>query len=693
MAVGLKDVPATQRQFAARYKQALIRALKRAFLQLNPGASVDAIDWSAHVDSSLTLSENLQIFERAYPGYRWTWVEVVNPQPKPKPEPVRRWVDGTVEPHGMFRHVFHRVRIPKPSAKMFGAVHARGFDTETDSRGDLIVLADDREYLVYPDMRQRLEFLLKGSESEEPWLGFFFNLDFDFAAVVKPIAESMELNTVSGRIIAKYEDFVISYIPHKTFSVSADHGKRSAHFYDVANFLSGTLDSLARKYLNASKNDVDLGVVDKGHMEQYDPHVIGRYCTNDALLTRQLAEWLITVTENFAEKFVGVRCSPAKFTSKAALAEFYAWRTIPADLLRPELPLPVMDIAYSAYHGGLFDLHARGRARVAILDINSAYPSVMRDLMPVRGRWIRVHEYDPDADYGFYRVHVRYNEYMPFMIRGKVYYPCTSAKYPYVATQSEMREWLEGAEVVDGWVLHVDPDYRNARPLRGFIDALYQMKRNAKREGDTTTYWLSKVIMNSLYGKFAQYAGGRPGSLYNPVWASEITSRTRIKLYRMAREIGEDRVISFDTDSISFVPDGVDFERLRPYLDPDELGRWDFKVAPENAQELVYVQNGVVLSGDLQEFYHTRGFQKTTLRKFELTPTGIHVRYVRPVHLREALRRADTASINRFMEFEKLIVYESDKRMWAREFYDAGFHELIPGAAWTDSWVRSMIET
>jgi hypothetical protein len=694
----LKDAPAAQRQFATRYKQALIRALQRVFVQLNPGAATDLINWNEHVDSSLTLSENLQILERDYPQYRWIKSKNAGAhRPVSRPAPVERhWIDGTAELRGMFRHVYWRIKIPDPSSKMFGTVYARGFDTETDSRGDLIVLADDREYLIYPDIHERLEFLLKSpSNDAEPWLGFFFNLDFDFASIVKPIVENIEFNPMTGRAFIKYDGFTISYIPHKTFSISAPRSKRTAHFYDVSNFLSGTLDSLARKYLGLSKNDIDLGITDKGRMEQYDPHVIGRYCVNDALLTRQLAEWLINTTESFAERFIGVKCSPAKFTSKAALAEFYAWHSIPADLLRPSIPMPVMDIAYSAYHGGLFDLHARGRARVAILDINSAYPSVMRDLMPIRGHWRRVRGYDPDADYGFYRVHARYNEYMPFTVHGKVYYPRTNSKYPYVATQSEMREWLAdaGADVVDGWVLHVDPSYRDARPLKAFIDALYQMKLNAKREGDTTTYWLSKVIMNSLYGKFAQYAGGLPGSLFNPVWAAEITARTRIKLYHMAREIGENRVISFDTDSISFIPDGVDFNRLRPYLDGEELGKWDFKVKPDDAQELIYVQNGVVLSGDLKEFYHTRGFQKTTLRKFELAPDGIRVRYMRPVHLREALRRKDTASINRFMEFEKLIVYESDKRIWARNFYDAGFHELIPGAPKGDSWVRSVIET
>lgn len=48
-----------------------IQALKRVFVGLNPRESSELVDFSAHVDSALTLSENRGILEEAYPQYQW----------------------------------------------------------------------------------------------------------------------------------------------------------------------------------------------------------------------------------------------------------------------------------------------------------------------------------------------------------------------------------------------------------------------------------------------------------------------------------------------------------------------------------------------------------------------------------------------------------------------------------------------
>ncbi len=683
--------------------------IKHYFARLNPEVNPNSIDWRAYIDSTLTFEENIENLKRLFPVYRWTQEEKEKEKRPGVNEGyplMRRWVDGTVEPP-----VFRHIRIPNPfRARRIrivtrGFVPVRGFDTETTSSGDLYVLADDSSYLVNPSIEERLRFL-----TSRDALGFFFNIDFDFAAIFKPLFSTsdpvpgVDIRAHDSVLMLKLKDlgYTVRYIPGKYFFITTSKpngkakAKRRFDFYDVASFLTGSLDSLARKYLNEGKNDQDLGIVDKGHMEQYSADLVAQYCMHDALITRRLAEWLVGSVEDFAQKFVGVRVSPRHYISKASLAEFYALQSIPIALLRPILPPPVYDVAYGAYHGGLFDLWSRGRARVVILDINSAYPSVMRDLLPLKGEWRRVSDFDPDADYGFYMVHARYNGFMPFSVRGKVYYPVTRDAYPYIATQSEMTAYpeLKKADVVDGWTLHVDSSARDLRPLARFINALFEMKRRAKKEKDNSTYWLAKVIMNSLYGKFAQTAGGRPGELFNPVWASEITARTRIKLYSMAQLIGMDYVVSFDTDSISF-KEGAPVQKLQECgcLDPEELGYWDWKVPPDGPADLVYVQNGVVLSGDLKEFYHTRGFMKATLRDFTLAEDGIHVRFVRPVHIREALIREDLgpSSINRFLEFEKVISYESDKKMWARPFYPEGFEREIPGAAWGDTWLRDRL--
>ncbi|MFP3209646.1 MAG: hypothetical protein RXR82_08190 [Nitrososphaeria archaeon] len=52
-------------------KERLIRCLQYYFREWNPGAPIGVIDWEGLADSSLTLAENLERFEREYPVFRW----------------------------------------------------------------------------------------------------------------------------------------------------------------------------------------------------------------------------------------------------------------------------------------------------------------------------------------------------------------------------------------------------------------------------------------------------------------------------------------------------------------------------------------------------------------------------------------------------------------------------------------------
>ena len=52
-------------------KSMQIEALKRIFKSLNPEVGVDMVDWSAHIEESLTLPENRLELSIAYPSYLW----------------------------------------------------------------------------------------------------------------------------------------------------------------------------------------------------------------------------------------------------------------------------------------------------------------------------------------------------------------------------------------------------------------------------------------------------------------------------------------------------------------------------------------------------------------------------------------------------------------------------------------------
>ncbi|MCE4629889.1 MAG: hypothetical protein F7C82_06385, partial [Desulfurococcales archaeon] len=48
-----------------------VKNLLRRFIELNPHANVEDVDWAETWDTSLTYEELVEAFERAYPSYRW----------------------------------------------------------------------------------------------------------------------------------------------------------------------------------------------------------------------------------------------------------------------------------------------------------------------------------------------------------------------------------------------------------------------------------------------------------------------------------------------------------------------------------------------------------------------------------------------------------------------------------------------
>lgn len=111
--------------------------------------------------------------------------------------------------------------------------------------------------------------------------------------------------------------------------------------------------------------------------------------------------------------------------------------------------------------------------------------------------------------------------------------------------------------------------------------------------------YIIKLFLNSLYGKSAQRIGRPPWA--NVIWAGLITSITRAKLLLAARDLGEDNVISFQTDGLFSLTDTLD-----SYPDGEApLGEWEHELI----DELFMIQSGVYVyrQGD-KNVAKSRGF-------------------------------------------------------------------------------------
>ena len=171
----------------------------------------------------------------------------------------------------------------------------------------------------------------------------------------------------------------------------------------------------------------------------------------------------------------------------------------------------VRDAEKEAYHGGRTDTLWKGQpttdSPIRRYDVNSLYPSIMRDPVPVRyeGRvipaaigskgyimLIQATLSIPDTPLGDLGLE-------GMMIDGKLIFP-----------RGNFTLWLwqplyEIAERM-GWIVNVKRvfAYRSETIMRGFVDKLYADRMEYRKEGNKAYDLFTKLTMNSVYGKFGQ---------------------------------------------------------------------------------------------------------------------------------------------------------------------------------------------
>lgn len=250
-------------------------------------------------------------------------------------------------------------------------------------------------------------------------------------------------------------------------------------------------------------------------------------------------------------------------------------------------------LARQSYYGGRVEAFRIGTSQnINAYDFNSLYPSVMRDCEvgdPASYRRVdRVRDPYRYLDYfgqffGSLRLPSGFVGVLPFRQDGRLYFPVGDVSGSW--TLQEVRYALsKGAHITDCKSIIFA---RSTFPLfSSFVDTLYKMRLDYKAEGRADQI-VVKLMMNSLYGKFAQhfetglqklitppakyrletYAQDEPieiagreaflresqvnlqSSHIHVLWASEITSLARIKLHK-ALEGNDAKIVYCDTDSI-----------------------------------------------------------------------------------------------------------------------------------------------
>lgn len=300
------------------------------------------------------------------------------------------------------------------------------------------------------------------------------------------------------------------------------------------------------------------------------------------------------------------------------------------------------DFVREGYYGGRVEIYKFSGKNLNYYDVNSLYPTVMQKYNYPTGKHIIMKGHENiskiihDGYLGMIKAKITYPKslicLLPVRTKEGTIYPHGTFIGNYTSVELLQAE-KEGAKIeyIEGifWL-------KKDRVFKEFVSDFYELKRTSKGAKKE----ISKLILNSCYGKFGQkrtkqiiisesealkkrkdiigynVLGDDNSSMrfyskdeesyrnrnINPIYAAFITAYARIYLYRFLKEIGFDHIYYVDTDSII-----SDKELDSKYIDDKELGL--FK------KEYPCVDEGYFVSPKLyalriKELYNSERFDK-----------------------------------------------------------------------------------
>ena len=287
-----------------------------------------------------------------------------------------------------------------------------------------------------------------------------------------------------------------------------------------------------------------------------------------------------------------------------------------------------LELERQSYYGGRTEAYFIGKLNepVFVLDVNSMYPAVMQDNeFP---RWHISTERRP-SHYDLQRmlrdqavtadVLLDTDEpAYPTRHNGKLIFPV--GRFRTALSTPELKYALEAGHITTIYqaaVYDTDPIFRD------YVVEMYARRQEAKRTGDTVQNLHTKLMLNSLYGKFGQrgykwepseygvpaetgvfkmynmdtgktetyrsIAGNvfqeiREGESHNsfPAISAHVTAAARMVLWKAIKLVGHHNMFYCDTDSMVLTAEG--FQIMKQEIDETQLGAWSLDYTATSAE-------------------------------------------------------------------------------------------------------------
>jgi len=300
-----------------------------------------------------------------------------------------------------------------------------------------------------------------------------------------------------------------------TFLWTIKLGKGSTQFIDSANFIPVSLAKIGND-LGFPKLDIDLNNV------SYDDLMF--YCRNDVLILEKfISEFLLFLINNDLGSFRGTLASQAMSTFR------YKFMKTQPYIHNYQ---PSLDLARKGYYGGrteCFFIGKKVNQELFYVDINSCYPFAMYDeKLPVK---LIMHRKEPSLYMLHYHIEKNYiiadvtlstnvnafpfrltkdimdvnktenynhREYLKSM-NGKLIFPI--GEYRTVLHHDELEFALKHDMILH---CHEYSVYSTDSIFKDYVDFFYKMKQESTVSKNTSYRLMSKLFLNSLYGKFGQ---------------------------------------------------------------------------------------------------------------------------------------------------------------------------------------------
>lgn len=452
------------------------------------------------------------------------------------------------------------VRTRRPRYHTAAPPSIGAFDTEA-CRGNLLVVCSPTSHFEPREQKDSPQRLLAWLFREARDVNFCYNLSYDRAILLKPLARRFK----RGQRQVTVGPFRLSLLGNKSFTLTKKGSHHKRAFYDISGFYADgertlPLEETAREFLGEGKlPDVDRAVLgtDPTYYPAHREEVI-RYCMRDAELALRLGKLLISMLGQSLGFF------PSRFNSKASISK--AWIEVHhPELYRRKAPWK-WGLARESFKGGIFLTRVLGKVEhAAEIDLRSQYGSSLLTLPRLDLLTRRIsNTYHPEALLGAYRILIDYDGRLPLdpALRGRkrgqahILYPLTKPGQlrPYTAAKPEMDYFVRTKRsfivlMAEEWFGHSVPQLPEVSGLLERISAL-------KAGSDTRSKverMLLKTIVNAAYGCFAESKHGETDLTCWP-YAAHITAECRAKIWTEWDHLASHGcvILSVNTDSIRY---------------------------------------------------------------------------------------------------------------------------------------------